>query len=160
MLSALKMIRRITRTLIALGVGTLTGATLAVVVVEGRFSTLAAMIWRVGWTLRGRPMAPGEVDDGWLLEIEMKIALGSALLIALVGSIAWAAVTRRNRQSYRYAALIGCVLATIMAGVWLHQEDARQAIVHMALIGFAGAVAGSITHMISLALNNSFLRLR
>lgn len=42
-------ISRITRALVALGIGTLTGATLAVLVVEGRFSALADMIWRVGW---------------------------------------------------------------------------------------------------------------
>lgn len=158
MLSALQMFSRIIRALIALGAGTLTGATLAVLVVEGRFSALTDMIWRVGWILRGRPMALGEADGGWFLEIEMKIALGSALLIALTGSMAWAAVTWHNRRSYRYAALIGCVLATIMAGIWLHQEDARHAIAHVALIGFAGTVAGSITHMISLALNSPFLR--
>ncbi|OJX91032.1 MAG: hypothetical protein BGP00_07390 [Novosphingobium sp. 63-713] len=151
-------ISRITRALVALGIGTLTGATLAVLVVEGRFSALADMIWRVGWILHGRPMAPGEADDGWLLEIKMKIAFESALLIALVGSMAWAVVTWRGRQSYRSAALIGFILAAIMAGIWLDGEDTSHAIISVTLIGLSGAVAGIISHAIELALKSSFPR--
>lgn len=151
MLRSAHTIIRITRALIALGIGTLTGATLAVLVVEGRFSALADLIWRVGWILQGRRMAAGEADDGWLLEIEMRIALGSALLIALVGSAVWAAVPWRNRKSYRSAALIGFVLAAVMAGIWLHGEDTSQAIMHVALIGLSGAIAGCITLTIALS---------
>lgn len=144
-------ISRITRALVALGIGVLTGATLAVIVVEGRFSALADIIWRLAWIVRGRPMAPYEADGGWFLEIEMKFALSSAILIALTGSLAWAAAAWLNRQGYRSAALIGFVLAAIMAGILLHREETAQALVHVVLIGLSGAVAGVVTYAIGQA---------
>lgn len=144
-------ISRITRALVALGIGALTGAASAVMVVEGRFGALADIIWRVVWIIRGRPMAPYEADDGWFLEIEMKYALGSAILIALAGSVAWAGAARLNRQSYRSAALIGFVFAALMAVILLYWEETAQATVHIILIGLSGAIAGVITHAIGQA---------
>jgi hypothetical protein len=141
---------RAARALFALGCGVITGATFAVLVVESRFSALSDLVWRAEWVVRGRPMTPGEADRSWMLEIEARYAFSVALLIAFMSSIIWAFVAWRSRQSYFLAALIGLVLAAVMAGISLYGDEAM--ITQTALIGFSGAIAGILTRAIDLAL--------
>jgi hypothetical protein len=139
---------RIGSAILALGCGVMVGTTLAVVAMEGRFSALTDLVWRAAWIMRGRPMAPDEADGMWMLELEWSIALRSALLIAPIGSIVWAVVTWRSRQSYRAAALIGFVLAS--AGAWLlsNRGEAVELMLFCSLVGFCGAIAGVVTRAV------------
>lgn len=152
MLPIVRMLSRIARVFVSLGVSVLAGSTLAVAAVEGRLSVLADLVWRAAWTMRGRPQAPGEADGTWMLEIEWKIALMSALVIALVGSVIWAFVSRRGLQSNRAAALVGFILAAGMAVIWLNSEPMTEATRHIPLIGFIGAATGVFTYAIDKAL--------
>ena len=142
---------RIGRAILALGCGMVVGATLAVAAIEGRFSALTELMWRAGWIMRGRPMAPGETDGMWMLGVEWSIALISALLIALFGSLVWAVVAWRGRQSYAAAALIGFVLASAMASLWSTGSVAAEQILHIGLVGLSGAVAGIVTRAVDQA---------
>lgn len=151
---ATQVVCRIGRALAALLCGVLAGATLAVLIVEGRFSAFADMISRIGWIIRGRP---GD-DDTWMLGIEMNIAFRTALLIALAGSVLWGIVTWRNRQSYTAAALIGLILSLVMAAALLSSETTRITILdkprhvgpllYVTSLGCAGAVAGLVTYAV------------
>ena len=144
------LISRIGSSLIALGASSLTGATLAVLVVEGRLSALNDLFWRAGWIMHGRPLVPGEADATWLLEAEWLIAFKSSLWIAIVGSIVWTVVGGRKLQCYRGAAVVGFVLSAGMAAIWLNQE--RGAILQILSIGLLGAAMGLLTRTIDQAL--------
>lgn len=153
----LTLATRIGNGLVALGLSVLTGATLAVVVVEGRLSALPSMVWRAGWILRGRPLAPGEADADWMLEIEWRMAFVTAILVAALASMLWGILSWRRLQSQRAAASIGFVLCTIAAGLWFHNgDDISLTTILTMLIGLVGALCGWLTYAMDKVLVRRF----
>lgn len=141
-------LQRIGKGILALAIGSLTGATLTVIVLEARLSALPDMIERVTWIARGRPLAQGYADAMWFLEAEMWAAFWSALIIAFLGAIGWAVIPSRSRQSFRSAALLGFVLSAAVAALWFSGEPTWWAASHIALIGLMGAIAGAVTRAV------------
>ena len=149
---AVRLLSRVGCVFASLAPSVLAGSTLAVAVVEGRLSALGDLVWRIEWIVGGRRQAPGEADRTWMLEIEWKIALMSALMIALVGSVIWAIVSKHRLQSQNAAALIGFILSAGTAAVWLHHEPIAEATRQILLLGFIGAAMGVLTRVIDQAL--------
>jgi hypothetical protein len=147
-----KFVARACSAIVALGTAVLTGATLAVVIIEGKLTALSQMSARLGWIMRGRPTAPGEVDETWLLEAEWRIAFFTAISIALISSTMWIVLSWRRHHSYRTAASVGFLVSAAAAGLWFSSEEMLTAVKHCAMIGLVGGALGGFVRATDRAL--------
>jgi hypothetical protein len=138
----------------ALMAGGLFGATLAVIIVTGPLDAISTTSKLVEYYYKYvfDKYTPAPSTFGIIAEMEWKVALLSALIIAITATPIWLVIERFRRGTLTAAALLGAMLTTL-AAINSVRDDLDWSHAHawvvFGLLTIAGGLSGMITWRLS-----------